>query len=67
MSPPMAEPTRPPPPRPLAPSDSDCCRSDCPNCVFTLYERELERWTEQMEAWLAGNPDTDPAQASRPS
>lgn len=38
------------PPRPLPPRDSDCCGSDCPLCVFTLYERELERWQEQVEA-----------------
>lgn len=37
------------PPRPLPPRDSDCCRSDCPNCVFNLYDRELERWQEQVE------------------
>lgn len=63
----MAEPIRPPPPRPLPPSDSDCCRSDCPNCVFTLYERELERWTEQMAAWQAGTLNKDEGQASRPT
>lgn len=67
MHPLMADLIRPPPPRPLAPSDSDCCRSDCPNCVFTLYERELERWTEQMEAWQAANAGTDAAQTSRQS
>jgi hypothetical protein len=32
------------PPKPQPPRDEDCCRSDCPNCVFTLYERDLERW-----------------------
>jgi hypothetical protein len=37
------------PPRPQPPRDSDCCRSDCPVCVFTLYERDLERWQEQVE------------------
>ena len=37
------------PPRPQPPRDSDCCRSDCPNCVFNLYDRELERWQEQVE------------------
>ncbi|MGQ0619635.1 MAG: oxidoreductase-like domain-containing protein [Panacagrimonas sp.] len=38
------------PPRPQPPRDEDCCRSDCPNCVFNLYERELERWQERVAA-----------------
>ncbi len=37
------------PPRPQPPRDSDCCRSDCPVCVFHLYDRELERWQEQVD------------------
>lgn len=37
------------PPKPQPPSDSDCCRSDCPVCVFDLYDRELERWREEVE------------------
>lgn len=37
------------PPRPQPPRDQDCCRSDCPRCVFTLYERELERWQERVD------------------
>ena len=40
------------PPRPQPPRDSDCCGSDCPLCVFTLYE--LERWKEQVEAIRSG-------------
>ena len=48
------------PPRPQPPRDSDCCRSDCPICVFDLYERELERWKEQVEDILrrARNQDS---------
>lgn len=45
------------PPRPQPPRDSDCCRSDCPICVFDLYERELERWKEQVEAIRQGRTD----------
>ena len=41
------------PPRPIRPGDGDCCGNDCPLCVFTLYERELERWQAQVEAQLA--------------
>lgn len=37
------------PPKPRPPRDSDCCRSDCPVCVFDLYDRELERWREAVE------------------
>jgi hypothetical protein len=36
------------PPKPVVPRDEDCCRNDCPNCVFTLYERDLERWKEAV-------------------
>jgi hypothetical protein len=38
------------PPRPQPPRDSDCCGSDCTLCVFTLYDRELEAWRQQVEA-----------------
>jgi hypothetical protein len=37
------------PPRPIPPKDEDCCRSDCPNCVFNLYDRALEAWNEEVE------------------
>ena len=36
------------PPQPQRPRDEDCCGNDCPNCVFTLYERQLERWEEAV-------------------
>lgn len=36
------------PPKPALPSPEECCQSDCPNCVFTIYERELERWEDQV-------------------
>ncbi|MES2885196.1 MAG: oxidoreductase-like domain-containing protein [Pseudomonadota bacterium] len=37
-------------PRPLPPSQAECCRGDCaPNCVFDVYERELERWQARHE------------------
>lgn len=36
------------PRKPALPSPEECCQSDCPNCVFTIYERELERWEEQV-------------------
>ncbi len=41
------------PPRPQPPRDEDCCRSDCPMCVFNLYDRELERWQERVAEILA--------------
>jgi hypothetical protein len=41
------------PPRPQRPRDEDCCGNDCPLCVFTLYDRELERWEEQAARILA--------------
>jgi hypothetical protein len=42
------------PPRPIPPRDSDCCGSDCVLCVFTLYERELERWEAEVAALKTG-------------
>ena len=45
--------------RPLPPRDEDCCRSDCPMCVFNLYDRELERWQEQVAAIQAARAERD--------
>ena len=36
------------PPKPVPPREEDCCRSDCLYCVFNNYDRELERWEEQV-------------------
>ena len=36
------------PPQPQRPRDEDCCGNDCPNCVLTLYERQLERWEDAV-------------------
>ena len=58
-SPPEANTASFPLPRPELPGEEDCCHSDCPNCVFSLYERALERWEEAREEWLrqqAGTP-----------
>lgn len=40
-----------PPVPPVAPDDSDCCRSGCDPCVFDLYQEELERYRAQLRAW----------------
>ena len=45
------------PPRPPPPRDEDCCRSDCPMCVFNLYDRELERWQERVAEILAARAE----------
>jgi len=45
------------PPRPQPPRDADCCGSDCPLCVFTLYDRELERWQERVAQILASRAE----------
>ncbi|TAJ50789.1 MAG: hypothetical protein EPN60_18890 [Nevskiaceae bacterium] len=42
------------PPRPLAPSEDDCCHQGCAPCVFDLYERALERWEERVAAAQKG-------------
>ena len=45
----MSAVTPPLPPRPEPPGEDDCCHSDCPVCVFDLYERALERWQAECE------------------
>ncbi|ROH89652.1 hypothetical protein ED208_11045 [Stagnimonas aquatica] len=52
-----AEP-QPLPPRPQPPSEDDCCHQGCAPCIFDLYERELERWEEQV---AAAQPAATPA------
>ncbi|QGZ39539.1 oxidoreductase family protein [Pseudoduganella flava] len=42
---------------PLPPEPDDCCHSGCAVCVFDLYNDALERYEEQLAAWLARHPD----------
>jgi hypothetical protein len=42
---------------PLPPEPDDCCHSGCAICVFDLYHDALERYEEQLAAWLARHPD----------
>ena len=44
------------PAKPTRPLDSDCCGNDCTLCVFTQYERELERWEEAVAQINKVNP-----------
>lgn len=40
------------PVRPEPPEQEACCQGDCaPNCVFDIYERELERWQLALQHW----------------
>jgi hypothetical protein len=54
MTGPAADPRPLPPP---APEPDDCCHSGCAICVFDLYNDALERYEEQLAAWLARHPD----------
>jgi hypothetical protein len=36
------------PPRPREPDPSECCGRGCDPCVYTYYERALERWHEKI-------------------
>ena len=45
------------PPRPEPPGEEECCHSDCALCVFTLYERRLERWQQALAEREAPPPD----------
>ncbi|WP_093553526.1 oxidoreductase-like domain-containing protein [Pseudoduganella namucuonensis] len=47
-------------PRPQAPEPpgpDDCCHSGCAYCVDDLYQEALDRYREQLKAWLARHPD----------
>ena len=46
---------RPVPPR--APEPGDCCGSGCAVCVYDLYNDALERYEEQLAAWLERHPN----------
>ncbi len=46
---------RPEPPR--KPEPGDCCGSGCAVCVYDLYEDAMERYREQLAAWLARHPN----------
>jgi hypothetical protein len=36
------------PPKPIPPEPGDCCGGGCAQCVFDIYDRELERWEQQV-------------------
>lgn len=45
------------PPRPVAPEQGECCQGDCgSSCVFAVYERDLERWQDRVDALLNEPP-----------
>ena len=50
-------PADPRPAPPMPPEPGDCCQSGCAVCVFDLYNDALERYEEQLAAWLARHPD----------
>lgn len=43
--------------RPEPPGEAECCHSDCALCVFTLYERRLERWQQAQAERASPAPD----------
>jgi len=49
---------RPTPPK--RPDPDECCRSACDPCIFDLHEDAMDRYREQLRAWLARQADTAP-------
>lgn len=45
------------PVRPVEPDPGDCCGDGCCPCVYDYYADELERYKEQLAAWLARHPE----------
>ncbi|MES2262033.1 MAG: oxidoreductase-like domain-containing protein [Pseudomonadota bacterium] len=46
-------------PRPVAPEplqEGDCCHSGCTHCVQDWYDDALQRYREQLQAWLKRHP-----------
>jgi Oxidoreductase-like protein, N-terminal len=37
-----------PPVEPNKPNDDDCCGNGCVNCVWDVYERDFEKFKEEM-------------------
>jgi len=61
MPEPIDEPASNDDPRPTAPERPDpdeCCRSACDPCIFDLHEDAMDRYREQLRAWLARQADT---------
>ena len=52
-SPPSRDP-RPQPPS--APEPGDCCGGGCILCIFDLHEQALQRYQQQLAAWLLRHP-----------
>lgn len=47
---------RPQPPR--EPESDACCGQGCAMCVWDKYELQMERYKEELEAWLKRNPES---------
>ncbi|MGY8524081.1 oxidoreductase-like domain-containing protein [Paracidovorax citrulli] len=51
-------------PRPLPPNrpdDDECCGNGCDPCIFDFYSDEMERYRQELRAWLARHPGEAPA------
>ena len=52
-----SSPLRDPRPQPpSAPQPGDCCGGGCTLCVFDLHAQALERYQQQLAAWLLRHP-----------
>lgn len=36
------------PPKPKEPDPAECCGRNCDPCIYTYYERALEKWKKKI-------------------
>lgn len=53
--------TMPMPAAPLPPDDGACCGNGCEQCVWTLYQAELEGYRCALAVWQNQNPGCGPS------
>ncbi|KAA0179749.1 hypothetical protein FX016_19155 [Cupriavidus gilardii] len=46
---------------PNRPDDDACCGSGCSPCIFDFYYEEMERYRQELRAWLARHPEEAPS------
>jgi len=46
----------PKPQPPTPPEPGDCCHSGCTYCVDDIYQEELDRYREALQAWQTRHP-----------
>ena len=47
------------PPKPIEPSESECCGTGCNPCVFDIYKKQLKKWEEECERIIKNEQPTN--------